>query len=73
MNHEPMILVFEGISLKGLDDVTMELNHIFEGTRFDNHFLVTNHSVKSIDNAYGDKLDEIIKLLRQIDVNMSND
>jgi len=65
-NEEPLILVFEGASIKMLDEVTVELNHIFKGTRFDNHFLVTNHPVKGIENPYGDKLDKIIKLLTQI-------
>jgi len=66
MNPEPIILVFEGASNDMLDGVLKELDIIFKDTRFDNHFMVTNHAIKGIDNAYADKLDEIIKLLTQI-------
>jgi len=65
-NEEPLILVFEGASLKGLDELIVELDHVFKGTRFEDHYLVTNHPVKGIDNPYGDKLDKIIKLLKEI-------
>ena len=68
-DKEPLILVFEGASLKMLDEITVELNHIFKGTRFDNHFLITNHPVKGIDNTHGDKLDQIIKILERIEDN----
>jgi len=70
MNPEPLILVFEGASNDMLDGVLKELNIIFKDTRFDNHFMVTNHAIKGIDNAYAYKLDEIITELKNIKKNL---
>jgi len=65
--EEPLILVFEGASLRALEEIGVEISQLFKGTRFENHTFITNNRVKGIDNPYGDKLDKIIKLLTQID------
>lgn len=67
MNKEPLIIVFEGASLKTLKEISVEMERIFEGTRFENHTFITNNLVRGMENPYADKLDEIIKLLTQID------
>lgn len=68
-DKEPLILVFEGASIKALDELIAELDHVFKGTRFEDHYLVTNHSVKGVDYPHLNKLDEIIKLLERIEDN----
>ena len=66
-DKEPLILVFEGASLKTLEEINVEMVRIFKGTRFENHTFITNNLVRGVENPYADKLDEIIKLLKQID------
>jgi len=66
-DKEPIILCFEGASLKTLEEINVEMVRIFKGTRFENHTFITNNLVRGVENPYADKLDEIIKLLKQID------
>ena len=66
-DKEPIILCFEGASLKTLKEINVEMERIFKGTRFENHTFITNNLVRGIENPYADKLDKIIKLLTQID------
>lgn len=66
---EPVILVFEGASLKALEEISVEIDQLFKGTRFENHTFITNNRVRGIENPYGDKLDEIIRLLERIEDN----
>jgi len=68
-DKEPLILVFEGASLKTLEGIAVEISQLFEGTRFENHTFITNNRVKGMENAYEDKLDEIIKVLKKIEDN----
>lgn len=65
-DKEPLILVFEGASLKTLEAINIEIMDIFKGTRFENHVFISNQVVRGIENPYGDKMDKIIKLLTQI-------
>ena len=67
MNKEPIILCFEGASLKTLEEIGIEMVRIFKGTRFENHTFITNNLVRGMDNPYADKLDKIIELLTHID------
>ncbi len=65
-DKEPLILVFEGASLKTLEAISVEISELFKGTRFENHTFITNNRVRGMENPYGDKLDKIIKLLKEI-------
>lgn len=65
--EEPLILCFEGASLKALEEIGVEMVRIFKGTRFEHHTFITNNIVKGVEDQYGDKLDSIIKILKQID------
>jgi len=66
MTHEPMILIFEGAPLAELERISIEMHQLFKGTKYEDHFFVTNKMVKGLENPYADKLDEIIKILKQI-------
>lgn len=66
-DKEPLIIVFEGASLKTLEEIGIEMERIFKGTRFEHHTFITNNIVKGVEDQYGDKLDQIIKILTQID------
>ncbi len=66
-DKEPLILCFEGASLKALEEIGVEMVRIFKGTRFENHTFITNNLVRGMDDPYADKLDKIIKILKQID------
>ncbi len=65
-NDEPIILVFEGASTHSLRLIDDELHRIFKGTRYEDHFFITNQMVRGVDNPYADKLDKIIELLTDI-------
>ena len=62
-----MILVFEGAPTSILNKIHAELHTIFKGTKYEDHYFVTNQLVKGIENPFIDKLDEMIKILKQID------
>jgi len=64
--YEPMILVFEGAPRDILNKIHDELHTIFKGTKYEDHYFVTNQLVKGIENPYIDKLDKIIKILEKI-------
>lgn len=66
-DKEPLILCFEGASLKALEEIGVEMVRIFKGTRFEHHTFITNQLVRGVENPYIDKLDSIIKILKQID------
>lgn len=72
MIKEPIILVFEGASIASLNKIHAELNRIFKGTKYEDHFFITDKMVKGLENPYIDKLDEIIKLLEQINRNQED-
>ena len=63
MIKEPIILIFEGAPIEELNKIHAELHRIFEGTKYEDHFFITNKMVKGLENPYLDKLDEIIELL----------
>jgi len=65
--EEPLILVFEGASIRTLEEISVEMERIFKGTRFEDHTFITNQMVRGMENPYADKLDQIIKILKQID------
>ncbi len=65
-DKEPIILCFEGASLKTLEEIGVEMVRIFKGTRFEHHSFITNNLVRGMENPYADKLDKIIKLLEKI-------
>ncbi len=67
---EPIILCFEGASLQTLKEINVEMERIFEGTRFENHTFITNNLVRGMENPYADKLDEIITELKAIKKNL---
>ncbi len=64
--EEPLILIFEGASRDSMENINMEIHKIFKGTRFENHIFISNRIVRGLENPYGDKLDKIIKLLKEI-------
>ncbi len=64
--EEPLVLVFEGASRDTIEAINIEIMHIFKGTRFENHVFISNQIVRGIENPYGDKMDKIIKLLKEI-------
>ena len=65
-DKEPILLIFEGAPIKELEKIHYELYKIFKGTKYEDHFFITNKMVKGLENPYADKLDEIIKLLTDI-------
>ncbi len=64
---EPVILVFEGASIEALNKIHAELYTIFKDTKYEDHYFITDRMVRGVENPYIDKLDEIIKILKQID------
>ena len=66
LKFEPIILVFEGASKKAMEEIQVELYQIFKGTKYEDHFFITNRMVYGVENPYIDKLDKMIKLLEQI-------
>ncbi len=65
-SFEPIILVFEGASRNALNQIHAELHEIFKGTRYEDHYFVTDKIVRGIENPYIDMLSDIIKILQQI-------
>jgi len=63
---EPVILVFEGASIKAMEEIHDELHKIFKDTKYEDHYFITNRMVRGVENPYADKLDKIIKLLTDI-------
>lgn len=66
LKFEPIILVFEGASKKTMEEIQVELHQIFKGTKYENHYFITNQKVRGVENPYIDKLDKMIKLLEDI-------
>jgi len=66
LQFEPIILVFEGASKKAMEEIQVELHKIFKGTKYENHYFITNQLVRGVENPYVEKLDEMIKILEQI-------
>jgi len=66
LQFEPIILVFEGASKKAMEEINIELDHIFKGTKYEGHYFITNQLVRGVENPYVDKLDKMIKILEQI-------
>lgn len=66
LKFEPIILVFEGASKKTMEEIQVELHQIFKGTKYENHYFITNQKVRGVENPYVDKLDKMIKLLEDI-------
>ena len=70
MNPEPIILVFEGASINSLNAIHDELHKIFKGTKYEDHYFITDRMVRGVENPYIDKLDEIIAELKNIKKNL---
>jgi len=66
LQFEPIILVFEGASRKTMEEINDDLNRIFRGTKYEDHYFITDRMVRGVENPYIDKLDKMIKLLEQI-------
>ena len=66
LKFEPIILVFEGASKKAMEEINLELHQIFKGTKYEDHYFITNRMVRGVENPYIDKLDKMIKILEQI-------
>ncbi len=66
LQFEPIILVFEGASKKAMEEINLELYQIFKGTKYEDHYFITNQMVRGVENPYIDKLDKMIKLLEDI-------
>ena len=59
-DKEPLILVFEGVSRNSLECIKIELTKIFKGTKYEDHFFITNQLVRGVENPFIEKLDEVI-------------